>query len=143
MTIGKLMPADAFNSYQPCIDILIKTAEDMLPDSIDMISLSCFVDLYPSPPGCLEVRFYIHMEGRIPALDDYGIGIMKQTICSSYYIEGEIKDLDSYQKYIRGNFGYELRNIIMDIIHFSKTGELLKDIETGGIKHYSFLTEGE
>ena len=70
------------------------------------------------------------------------IPIMKKTICFDYYIDNETKDLDSYQKYIRGNSGYELRNIVMDIIHFSKTGELLKDEETGGIKHYSFLTEG-
>ncbi len=138
MKVEKLMPADAFNSYEPCIDILIKTAEDIIPDNIDMLSLSCFVDLYPLRLGRLEVRFYIHMEGRIPALSDYGIGIMKQTICFGYCIDNGTKDLDSYQKYIRGNFGYELRNIVMDIIHFSKTGELLKDEETGGIKHYSF-----
>ena len=142
MKIEKLMPPDAFNSYEPCIGILIKTAEDILPDSIDSLSLSCFVDLYPLGLGRLDVRFYIHIEGRIPALDDYGIGIMKKTICFDYYIDNETKDLDSYQKYIRGNSGYELRNIVMDIIHFSKTGELLKDEETGGIKHYSFLTEG-
>ena len=141
MKVKKLMSKDAFNSYEPCIDILIKTAEDIIPDTIDMLSISCFVDLYPLRLGRLEIRFYIHMEGKIPALYDYGIKMMKKTICFRYCIDNDTKNLDSYQKYISGNFGYELRNIIMDIIHFSKTGELLED-EEGGIKHYSFLTEG-
>ena len=136
MKVKEKIPA--IDGFEPCINILVKTVEDILPDSIDRLSLNCFVDYYPSQFSRLEVRFYIHIEGRVPALDDYGIGIAKQTLCISYFIEYDNKDLDSYQKYIRGNFGYELRNIVMDIIHFSKTGELLKDEGTGGIKHYSF-----
>lgn len=124
--------------YKPMVDMMIRTAEDMIPDSIDKLNFSTLVDFNVLNSNRsyeqLAVILHIHVVGCIPDPDGVFRDVIQQRFAFSTFIEGFRIDDKTYSEFIKRSMTHDVANLLMNIIHFAKTGEILKDESTGGLK---------
>lgn len=122
--------------YKPVVDELVRTVEATLPDSINEMKIYTFIDFYTGiiDPNYLIVKFYIHIEGKIP--DCEGVKhLVKQRFCVNVNIENFRVDDNNYIEFEKKNLTSILANVIIHIVRFTKTGEVEVDKTTGGLKN--------
>ena len=124
--------------YKPMVDMMIHTAEEIIPDSIDKLNFSTLVDFNVlnsnSSYKQLAVILHIHAVGCIPDPDGVFRDVIQQRFAFSTTIEASRIDDALYSAFIKRAMTYDIANLLMNIIHFAKTGEILKDESTGGLK---------
>ena len=120
--------------YKPIVDILAKTVEDTLPDTIDTINLWSLIDFYEDFPDSLRILLYVHASGKIPV--EEGVYLQdKQRFALSIYIRSYEADNESYAEFLQRQLVSDLANIVLHIIRWGKTGNIETDSVTGGLKH--------
>lgn len=120
--------------YKPIVDILAKTVEDTLPDTIDELRLWSIIDFYEDYPDSLRILLYVNASGKI--CDTEGRWVQdKRRFALSLYIESYRAEDEAYAKFLQRQLVSDLANIILHIVRFAKTGEIETDETTGGLKH--------
>ena len=128
------------DKYKPICDIFVHTIEDMLPDSIDELKLSAVVNFdycEPYDPDrlyeSLKLQTYISVTGVIRNSEGDPWEIAKRRFGYTTRIESAFLDSPDYVEDSNHSMKRDLANIILNIIKFSKTGEIVKDDATGGL----------
>lgn len=128
--------------YKPIVDIIVEAIEDTVPDSIDELKLSTLIDFYPEkhdPEGrydALKVCIYIGVTGWLHNSRGIPWEIASRRIGYSLRIESAFLDSPEYPESIRHTAIQELADILLNIIKFSKTGEMANTDDMRALQHF-------
>lgn len=120
--------------YKPIVDILAKTVEDTLPDTINELGLWSIIDFYEDFPDSLRILLYVNASGKICDIEGRWVQD-KRRFALSLYIESYRVEDEAYAKFLQKQLVSDLANIILHIVRFAKTGEVETDETTGVLKH--------
>ena len=128
--------------YKPIVDTFIKTIEATLPDSIDELKIRSCIDwteYKDNYGGQLEVTIHVKVDGviRDPNGTPRQIATRKFSVAS--HIQAEYTERSSYEEHLNRCLYADLTNIILHIIHFSKTGEVERNDDFGRLKQLNPL----